>query len=108
MKIRNVFDTAGVETSNDKEHFEQLCSAQHARIERIISRGHATPDGQWYEQDKDEWVILLKGEARLEFADEKQIELQAGDYILLPAGMKHRVSYTSKDPECIWIGVHFT
>jgi cupin 2 domain-containing protein len=108
MKISNIFDTSKVKITSDKEHFEALCKGTHARIERIISRGHTTPDGQWYDQSQDEWVMLLQGKAAITFFDGKQTELTAGDHLLLPAGIKHRVSYTSKDPDCIWLAVHFT
>ena len=38
-------------------------------VERIISHGHATPEGEWYDQERDEWVVVLEGEARLQYAD---------------------------------------
>ena len=76
------------------------------QIERIISTGQTTPSGQWYNQELDEWVILLQGEAELCYADYTKIKLKAGDYLLIPAHTKHRVEYTSIEPPCIWLAVH--
>ena len=64
-------------------------------IERIISTGQSTLPGEWYDQNKDEWVILLQGEAILSYEDGSQIKLTVGDYLLIPAHQKHRVEYTS-------------
>lgn len=75
-------------------------------IERIVSCEHNTPENQWYDQDKDEWVILLQGNASILFEDNYTESLTAGDYLFIPAHIKHRVTYTSKNPPCIWIAVH--
>ena len=90
----------------NKELFETLASADNILIERIISTGQTTPHGEWYDQDRDEWVILLQGEASLAYADGSKIKLTAGDYLLIPAHQKHRVEYTSSKPPCIWFAVH--
>ena len=89
-----------------EELFETLVSADNILIERIISTGQTTPPGEWYDQDRDEWVILLQGEASLAYADGSKIQLTAGDYLLIPAHQKHRVEYTSSEPPCIWLAVH--
>lgn len=88
------------------EKFEQIVSGKNIQIERIISTGQTTPFGQWYDQELDEWVILLQGEAELSYADDTRIRLKAGDYLLIPAHTKHRVEYTSIEPTCIWLAVH--
>lgn len=75
-------------------------------IERIISTGQVTPIGEWYNQDQDEWVILLQGDATLDYFDGSSIQLKAGDYLFIPAHQKHRVEYTSSEPPCIWLAVH--
>ena len=90
----------------NKELFESIVSNENILIERIISTGQTTPPGEWYDQDKDEWVILLQGEAILAYEDGKQIKLTAGDYLFIPAHQKHRVEYTSIEPPCIWLAVH--
>lgn len=88
------------------EQFEAIVQNQSLLIERIISAGQTTPEGEWYDQERDEWVILLQGEATLSYADGSQIQLQAGDYLLIAAHQKHRVEYTSSNPPCIWLAVH--
>ncbi|MCA2736677.1 cupin domain-containing protein [Microcystis sp. M158S2] len=88
------------------EKFEQIVSGNNIQIERIISTGQTTPSGQWYDQELDEWVILLQGEAELSYADDTKIILKAGDYLFIPAHTKHSVEYTSIEPACIWLAVH--
>lgn len=90
----------------NRELFESLISTDNILIERIISTGQTTTPGEWYDLERDEWVILLQGEACLSYADGSQIKLQAGDYLLIPAHQKHRVEYTSVVPPCIWLAVH--
>lgn len=76
------------------------------RIERIVSKGHSSPKNDWYDQDQTEWVMLLHGRPRLCFMDAEPIDLSPGDYLLLPAHRKHRVDWTSEEPECIWLAIH--
>jgi len=90
----------------NQELFETLVSGKDILIERIISFGQTTPPGEWYDQEKDEWVILLQGEACLYYENGSQIKLNAGDYLLIPAHQKHRVTYTSSEPPCIWLAIH--
>jgi cupin 2 domain-containing protein len=75
-------------------------------VERIVSAGQATPPGEWLEQERDEWVALLQGEAELGFADGSGVALGPGDSILIPARTEHRVERTSSHPPCIWLAVH--
>ena len=75
-------------------------------IERIVSTGQATPEGEWLEQDRDEWVALLEGEAELAFEDGSRMRLGSGDHVVIPGGMRHRVEWTRTDPPCIWLAVH--
>ncbi|MDJ0637146.1 MAG: cupin domain-containing protein [Xenococcaceae cyanobacterium MO_188.B29] len=102
--MTNIFDLPS--SLPNKELFESLVSADNILIERIISTGQVTPPGDWYDQDKDEWVILLQGEAILAYADGSQTKLIVGDYLFIPAHQKHRVEYTSSQPPCIWLAVH--
>jgi cupin 2 domain-containing protein len=88
------------------EKFEQIVSGKNIQIERIISTGQTTNPREWFDQELDEWVILLQGEAELSYADDTRIKLKAGDYLLIPAHTKHRVEYTSSEPACIWLAVH--
>ncbi|MFN2268600.1 MAG: cupin domain-containing protein, partial [Desulfonatronovibrio sp.] len=91
-----------------QEHFEDIHKSKVVRIERIISLGQATPEGEWYDQDWDEWVVLLKGQAGiLIYGQEKVKELSPGDYIFLSSGLKHRVEWTSVNEPCVWLAIHF-
>ena len=89
-----------------EEVCEPLLQTPQVLVERIISTGPGTPPGQWYDQPRDEWVLLVQGSATLEFEGGKLLELAAGDHVLLPAHQRHRVAFTSKEPPCIWLAVH--
>jgi cupin 2 domain-containing protein len=85
---------------------ETLVTAKHVRIERIVSHGHASPDGFWYDQDENEWVLIVQGAARLQFENET-IELKPGDWINIAAHRKHRVEWTSPNELTIWLAVFY-
>lgn len=102
-EIRNIYQLS--QEPLKKEIFEVLASGD-VKIERIISTGQTTPEGQWYDQDTDEWVILLQGEAKLLFEDLAEIELKKGNYMLIKAHERHKVTYTSTEPPCIWLAVY--
>lgn len=83
-----------------------LCENSHVRIERIVSVGHGSPDGYWYDQEKAEWVVVLKGEAKLLFeGDDGPITMGPGDHILIPAHRKHRVDWTIPGTPTVWLAV---
>ena len=103
--MNNIFDT--IPKNLDKEIVESLIESDRLRIERIISKGHASPDSGWYDQDENEWVILLKGEAILLFEDESSMTLIAGDFINIPAHKKHKVTWTAPNVETIWLAIHY-
>ena len=87
-----------------------LAESEGARIERIVSDGHASPNGFWYDQDENEWVLLVAGRAELllETAEGVQrVELAPGDHLLIPARQRHRVESTSSTEKTIWLAVHF-
>lgn len=86
------------------EIFQTLFASPGCRVERIVSHGHATPPGEWYDQDEDEWVALLRGEAVLAFADGETMALTAGDWVGIPARRRHRVESVSQD--AVWLAVH--
>jgi cupin 2 domain-containing protein len=100
----NLFELPG-ELPPD-ELFERLAGGEDVLVERIVSRGHATPAGQWLQQDRDEWVVVVQGDAELSFSDGARVSLRRGDHTLVPAGMRHRVERTSTEPPCIWLAVH--
>jgi cupin 2 domain-containing protein len=88
------------------ELFERLAGGDGVVIERIVSTGQATPVGEWLQQDRDEWVVLLEGEAELAFEDGSRLPMRSGDHVLIPVGERHRVEWTREDPPCIWLAVH--
>lgn len=83
-----------------------LLEAANVRIERIVSHGHASPEGFWYDQDQHEWVVVLKGAAKLQFED-GMVEMKPGDFINIPAHKKHRVEWTTPDEPTVWLVVHY-
>ena len=88
------------------EFVEAIFSTGSVRLERIISKGHMTPEGSWYDQGWDEWVAVIQGEATLFFDDGTKIDLRCGDSLLIPAHRRHRVISTSSDPPCVWLALH--
>lgn len=92
-----------------KEIFETLLEKPGIKIERIISSGQATPLGEWYDQDRDEWVLLVAGSAGLLLEGEDTAHrLVAGDYLHLPAGCRHRVEWTDPEVKSVWLAVYFS
>lgn len=91
----------------DREVFETIFKNKNIKIERIISYGQTSPINFWYKQEENEFVMLLSGEARLEYKDTKDLNLKKGDYTLLSAGLEHRVAFTSKNDVTIWLAIFF-
>lgn len=91
-----------------EELIEKLLDAEHFFLERIVSAGQATPLGEWYDQDTPEWVILLSGSAGLLFeGEEEPLALKPGDYVLIPAGCRHRVAWTDPQEKTVWLALHY-
>ncbi|MCF8081282.1 MAG: cupin domain-containing protein [Desulfobacterales bacterium] len=91
-----------------EEVFEQLIEQGATRIERIVSCGHSSAPGLWYDQDRNEWVLLLRGAARLEFEDGNEtVDLAPGSYVNIPAGVRHRVAWTAPNEPTIWLAVWY-
>ena len=89
------------------ERFERLLDRDGLTLERIVSHGHATPEGEWLDQPRAEWVVLLKGAAGLRFEDEAEIrQLRPGDHVLIPAHTRHRVEWTSETEPTVWLALH--
>ena len=90
------------------EEFIELLAAPGLRIERIVSTGQCTPAGEWLQQDRGEWVLLLQGAAsvRLETVPEAR-HLGPGDHLHIPAGLRHRVEATQAEPPTVWLAVHY-
>ena len=91
-----------------EELIETLLVAGNVRIERIVSHGHASPEGFWYNQDSHEWIVLLRGSARLRLkGDDRPIDLHVGDALNIPAHQQHRVEWTTNTMPTIWLAVHY-
>lgn len=94
-------------SSLTEERFETLLEKGNVKIERILSFGQTTPLGQWFDQSQDEWVMLIQGEAKLEYDDDTKIHLKTGDYLMIPSHTKHRVAWTIENELTIWLAIHF-
>lgn len=99
---------AGIPENLPAELFETLCGRPGVKIERIVSCGHCSPEGFWYDQDTNEFVLVVQGSAglRLENRD-TPVALRAGDYLLIEAHVKHRVEWTDAACPTIWLAVHY-
>ena len=106
MPCANVFGNILAPTID--EFVETLLAHKRGKIQRIVSHGHASPEDFWYDQETDEWVVLLTGSARLQFKGEADpVALNAGDFLFIPAHRKHRVEWTDPDVDSIWLAVYF-
>lgn len=105
-QLRNLF--SDLPDQGDAEQFESLIAGRSFRVERIVSQGHASPPGFWYDQPEDEWVVVLRGEATLRFEDETEPRrMKPGDHVHIAAHRKHRVDWTISDGPTIWLAIHF-
>lgn len=89
-----------------EEILTKLLEAANVRIERIVSHGHVSPEGFWYDQDEHEWVTVLQGAAKLRFED-STLELKPGDSVNIPAHRRHRVEWTTPEEPTIWLAVFY-
>ncbi|MGV8074075.1 MAG: cupin domain-containing protein [Syntrophobacteraceae bacterium] len=106
MEIKGIF--SGIPEKIQGEWFEELLRTKSLKIERIVSDAHSSPEGFWYDQEQNEWVLLLQGKAGLLFEDSNQpLVLKAGDWINIPAHKKHRVEWTSSEEKTIWLAIFY-
>ena len=92
----------------EDELIQPLIETDRFRLEKIVSRGHATPPGEWYNQDREEWVVLLKGRAGLLFEGETEVQVMGpGDCLQIPSHRRHRVEWTDPNGETIWLALHY-
>lgn len=104
--LKNIFDRIPAKLPD--ELAQVILKEGDVTIERIVSRGQASPDGFWYDDDVGEWVLLLQGKARLQFYDGGAIvNLYPGDYLHLPPHCRHRVEWTDPDQNTVWLAVYY-
>lgn len=90
-----------------EELFTLMAEGENVRVERIVSKGHSSPASGWYDQPDNEWVVVLRGEAKISFESGKTVHLKAGDYLDIPAHTKHAVVWTKADLETVWLAIHY-
>jgi cupin 2 domain-containing protein len=106
ITIENIFSSLPDDLT--QEQFTTLLTSPNVTIERIVSLGHASPAGDWYDQDRAEWVIVLSGSAGLQFDGEAEPRtLKVGDHVFIPAHARHRVAWTDPAQLTVWLAVHF-
>ena len=97
---------ADLPLAGEEESFTSILKRRGLRIERIVSPGHATPADRPYQQAVDEWVMVVAGAARLWLDGTGEVELGRGDHLLIPAGVRHRVTWTTPSEPTVWLAVH--
>jgi cupin 2 domain-containing protein len=98
----------GIPTDVAEEMFTMIRQTHDIRIERIVSQGQASPPGVWYDQDENEWVIVIEGSAAVQFAgDSEPVVLQRGSYLNIPAHKRHRVAWTDPNQKTVWLAIHY-
>ncbi len=106
MKLHNIFSNIPEELP--LEVSKNIIERDEFILERIISKGHVTPAGQWFDQEFNEWVMVMRGSAKVAFKDpEEEFTLEAGHYLNIPAHTLHRVTWTQPDCETIWLALHY-
>jgi cupin 2 domain-containing protein len=105
MNKANIFDSLPNDLS--LEIFEDIVRSSAVRIERIVSKGHTSPDTGWYDQDENEWVMVVAGKASIAFEDGTTSDLSSGDYITIPAHVKHKVAWTDPNEITVWLAVFY-
>jgi len=103
--MKNLFTPVSDEGAG--EVFEEILEAGGVRMERIVSHGHSSPASGWYDQDEDEWVLVLQGSGKILFEDGRELLLDAGDHLYIAAHQKHRVTWTDPAAATIWLAVFF-
>ena len=90
-----------------EELVQAFLNSPNVRIERIVSLGHASPEGFWYDQEENEWVLVVQGAAKLRFEGQDSIKLAPGSFVNIPAHQRHRVEWTDPKQPTIWVVVHY-
>ena len=91
----------------EHESFEDLLRRKNIKIERIVSRGHASPENDWYDQKENEWVVVLEGAGSILFENGDEVNLIKGDYLNISAHTRHKVVWTDPNSITIWLAIHY-
>jgi cupin 2 domain-containing protein len=105
MTIENIFNLPDIHL--EQEIVDTLLNVDNIRIERIVSKGHTSPDEGWYDQEENEWVIVLEGSGKIEFEEGVVKTLNRGDFINIPAHQKHKVIWTDPNQPTIWLAIFY-
>ena len=105
MQLSNIFES--IPDKFDDELIDLIIQHGDVKIERIVSRGHTSPKSGWYQQDYNEWVIVLKGGAIITLENGEELSLEAGSHLNIPAGTKHKVTWTKSNTDTIWLAVNY-
>jgi cupin 2 domain-containing protein len=104
--LKNLFEALPV--PGTEEAFDVLLARPGLKLERIVSNGHASPPGFWYDQPQDEWVLVVAGAARLRLEDEPEPRvLGPGDCLDIAAHRRHRIEWTHPDEPTVWLALHY-
>jgi cupin 2 domain-containing protein len=102
LTVKNIFAHRAL--ASEGENFLTLFENSSVKIEKIVSHSHSSPAGFWYDQAEDEWVIVLRGAAALEFVSGEIVEMKEGDYLIIPRGLRHRLARTGENT--VWLAAH--
>ena len=104
--MKNLF--ADIPQSLPDELSDVLVNSPHVRVERIVSTGQRSDEDFWYDQDEHEWVVVLKGNATLQFKDDLElVDMKSGDCINIAAHRRHRIVWTTADEPTVWLAVFY-
>ena len=105
LQTGNLF--SGEAKREGEERIDMLVTGQRLNVERIVSMGHTSPAGFWYDDSRAEWVVLLSGAPVLEFEEESTLyDMRPGDYVLIAPHCRHRVAWTHEDEPTVWLAIY--
>ncbi|CAN0628014.1 cupin 2 domain-containing protein [Burkholderia multivorans] len=105
LQTGNLFSVEGKRGGD--ERIDMLVTGRHVNVERIVSMGHASPEGFWYDDSRAEWVALLSGAAVLEFEEDSTLhDMRPGDYVLIEPHCRHRVAWTHAEEQTVWLAIY--
>ncbi|ACC70677.1 cupin domain-containing protein [Paraburkholderia phymatum] len=106
LQTGNLF--SGEAKRDDEERIDMLVAGQRLNVERIVSMGHTSPPGFWYDDSRAEWVVLLSGAAVLEFEEDAALhDMRPGDYVLIEPHCRHRVAWTQDNERTVWLAIYY-